>query len=460
MVNKVGALRSRTLGFWTIVCLAVGGTIGTWIVDMTYWFQLSGAGCLWGLLLAGACVMPLALCYSELNSMLPFAGGEPIWTTNAFGWFFGWLQGWALILLYVLALTWVIYGLGTIAIYAFPDLSFSTIRLIGVVLLLIWLVMSVFKVEIGGMTAMVMVWAMIAGAVITWVFFFSSGEWHYSNLTPWFPQGAAGFGVVAGIMLFKFVGFDLVPQFAEEAKYPLKKVWKVYLAVMLLTTGIYGMAIIANGGMWSWERIAGATMIDPVIAAELGLYAIAWVIVVAAILTVITVMPGFWAAASRVLYGMARQRQMPPALAKTNRFGQPWIANIIVGVFAVYFAYFSPEAWVEYIYTIFSLTAGIVFLLVALSFITLRIRQPEWKRPYKAPRWIVLGSIAAAYCVWVIYTASSEITAEGVYALIGFYVVGAIFVVYVWYKRKREPEKYKLHTLTPKDISAEVRERM
>ena len=460
MLSETRGLRSRTLGFWSIVCLAVGGTIGTWVVDMTYWFQLSGAGCLWGLALAGACVLPLALCYSELNGMLPFAGGEPVWTTNAFGWFLGWLQGWALTLLYLLALTWVIYGIGTIAIYAFPDLAFSTIRLIGVALLLIWLVMSELKVEIGGMTATVMVFAMILGAVIVWAFFFSSGEWHYSTLTPWFPQGAGGFGLVVGILVFKFVGFDLVPQFAEESKYPFKNIWKVYLVVLLITFGVYAMAILANGGIWGWERIAGATMIDPIIADELGLHVLAWVIVVVAILTVITVMPGFWAAASRVLYGMAKQRQMPLVLAKTNRFGQPWVANILVGVFAIYFAYFSPEAWVEYIYTIFSFTAGIIYLLVALSFIALRIKHPEWKRPYLAPRWIVCGSIAAAYCAWVIYTSLAQITIEGVMALIGFYAVGVIFLIYVWRKRKVEPEKYKLHTLTPEDISEDVRQRM
>lgn len=453
MSSTSQGLRRHSLGFWEIVGLAVGGMIGTWIVDMTYWFQLSGAGCFWALLLATVFVLPLGLCYSELNSMLPFSGGETIWATNAFGWFLGWIVGWALTLLYVLALTWVIYGIGTIAIYAFPDLSFSSIRLIGVILLLAWLAISMLKVEISGKAGMIMAFVMIVTAIIGFVFFFTSAEWHFDNLKPWFPQGWSGFGAALGVMLFKFVGFDLIPQFAEESNYPRRNQWKLYLAALLITFLIYGGAILANGGIWDWERIANATLIDPIIADQLGLHILAWLIIGTAILTVVTVIPGFWAAGARILYGMSRQRQLPPALSITNRFGQPWVANIVIGILAIYFAYFAPEAWVAYVYTIFSFTAGFVFLVIALSFLTLRVKHPEWDRPCKAPGGMICGVIAAIYCAWVIYVSLAEMTMEGITALAGFYVLGALLLIYLLYKRRLEPERYTVYVLTPKDIS-------
>ena len=230
--NKLGY---KKLGLWTIIALAVGGTIGTWIVDMTYWFQLSGAGSFWALALSGLLVLPLALCYSELNSALPFAGGENTWVSNAFGPIIGWFQGWLLVLLYVLAMTWVVYGLGTIAAYSFPNISFSSIRLVGMLLLLAWLGISMLQVEITGKLAYIMTWSMVVIALIAFFSFFTSSEWHFENLHPFFPNGFKGFGTVLGILLFKYVGFDLVPQFSEEINYPLKDQWKAYVGIIVIT---------------------------------------------------------------------------------------------------------------------------------------------------------------------------------------------------------------------------------
>lgn len=446
------SLRPKVLGFWSIVFFAVGGMIGTWIVDMTYWFQLSGSGSFWALMLAGVLVFPLALCYSELTSMLPFAAGETVWVGNAFGWVLSWITGWGIYLLYLLALTWVIYGVGTIALFTFPSMSFSTIRLIGLGLLTAWLIISLLKIEVSGNLSVIMCVVMIAAAIIGFFAFFTSGKWDYANLTPWFPHGVKGFTVLLGILMFKFVGFDLIPQYAEEANYPRKDQWKAYVAAILINLGIYGTAILANGGIWSWEKIANATLIDPNIAQELGYHFIALLIIITAILSVITVIPGFWAAGSRILFGLARQGLFPSALTKLNKNGQPWVANIAVYVFAVYFAFFSPEAWVEYIYTIFSFTAGAVFLLVSLSYIALLIKRPDWERPYKAPGGLVTGFIAAAYCVLTIIAALSEITKEGVAALGIFYLIGLIVFAYCHIQRRKGVEKYQIKMLTPADI--------
>jgi len=459
MLNE-NKLRSKQLGLWTIVALAVGGTIGTWIVDMSYWFQLSGAGSFFGLILSGILVLPLALCYSELSSTLPFAGGENVWVSNAFGPIIGWIQGWLLLLLYVLAMTWVVYGLGTIATYSFPNISFSTIRLIGMLLLLIWLGISMLKVEISGKLALIMTWAMVITAFIAFTSFFASSEWHFENLTPFFPNGFKGFGTIVGILLFKYVGFDLIPQFSEEINYPLKDQWKAYVTIIAITSIVYGGAILANGGIWGCERIANATLIDPLVADELGLTFISKMIIITAFLSVVTVLPGFQGAASRCLYGMAKQHEMPLIFRKVNKFGQPWVANISVTVIAIYFTYFAPERWVEYIYTIFSFTAGVVYLLVALSFLILRKKHPDWKRPYKAPGGIICGILSVIYCAWVIYISLQEMTFQGILALSGFFAVGVIFFIYLFYKQKVEPEKYAFHCLTPEDIPQQVKERM
>ena len=76
------------------------------------------------------------------------------------------------------------------------------------------------------------------------------------------------------------------------------------------------------------------------------------------ILTCITTISSFWLSASRILYGAAKQHQMTGRLAVLNKNGQPKLANLIVGIFAMYFTIFAPEAWVNYMYTIYGLAAG------------------------------------------------------------------------------------------------------
>ena len=90
------------------------------------------------------------------------------------------------------------------------------------------------------------------------------------------------------------------------------------------------------------------------------------------ILGTVTTLSGFWLAAARTLFGASKQRQLPKAISKLNSSGQPKYANIIVAVFAIYFAIFAPEAWIQYMYTVYAFVAGVVYLFVTLSFLIIR----------------------------------------------------------------------------------------
>ena len=103
--------------------------------------------------------------------------------------------------------------------------------------------------------------------------------------------------------------------------------------------------------------------------------------------------------ASRTLFGAAKQAQFTKKLAKVNKHGQPFLANIIVGILSIYFTVFAPDAWVNYIYTIYGLTAGVVYLLVALSFLKLRRSHPEWERPYKLRIPWFFGIASIIFCI-------------------------------------------------------------
>lgn len=64
-------------------------------------------------------------------------------------------------------------------------------------------------------------------------------------------------------MIMKFVGFDLIPQLSEEAKFPKKDLWKAFVGSLGCTVLIYGLAVVAVGGIVSNQWVAETDIVDP-----------------------------------------------------------------------------------------------------------------------------------------------------------------------------------------------------
>lgn len=434
-----------------IVAMAAGGMIAAWMVEMIYWFELSGTGSFWALLTTGIFVIPLGLIYSEMSSMLPFAGGENVWISNAFNWDIGWYFNWGLYLLYIFAMPNVAYGVATMVNYFYP-MSFIQIKILALVILSIWFIISFLRVGNLGKLQSFLFWIMLGTILFTAIVFIASPQWKYQNLKPWFPQGISGFGAAVGILIFKYIGFDMIPQLVEESNFPRKDQWKAYLGAVLLTFIVYGLAVVSNGGIVSREWILQTDIIDPKVAVLIGKDYLAILIVTAGILGTITTLTGFWLSAARTLYGAARQRQLPKLFLKLNKNGQPVFGNIAVALFAIYFAVFAPETWVQYMYTVYALVAGIIYLFVSMSFLILRKKRPEWERPFKVKIGGLIGILSVIFTIWVIYVSISEITTDSMVILAIYFAVGAGLHLYARYMRKVNPIEWAPIILTPNDI--------
>jgi APA family basic amino acid/polyamine antiporter len=390
--------------------------------------------------------------YSEMSSMLPFAGGENVWISNAFSWNIGWFFNWTLYLLYILAMPTVAFGIVTMAGYFYPELSFQTTKLIALVILLVWFVFSNFRVRILASIQSVMFWIMIAASIFVSFNFILSAEWSFSNLQPWFPNGFSGFGAAVGILVFKFIGFDMIPQLSEEANFPRKHQWKAYLGSIAITLLIYALAILGNGGIVTTEWILNTDIVDPRVADLIGKHYLAVIIVVIGILGTVTTLSGFWLSAARNLFGAAKQNQLPHVFKKLNKSGQPFIGNIFVGIFAIYFTVFAPDAWIEYIYTVYAFAAGLVYMMVSLSFLILRKKHPEWERPFKLKFGVLFGILSLIFTLWILIATFSEIALSSLFILGGYFVIGIALLIYAKMKQKSDPEGWKQIVLTPDDI--------
>ncbi|MGN0727032.1 MAG: hypothetical protein ACI4LL_02675, partial [Anaerovoracaceae bacterium] len=88
-----------------------------------------------------------------------------------------------------------------------------------------------------------------------------------------------------GLLIMKFVGFDLIPQLSEEANFPKKHLWKAFLGALGCTVLVYGLAVVAIGGIVSLDWIDSVNIVDPKVADFLGLHWLGILIVVMGVLT-------------------------------------------------------------------------------------------------------------------------------------------------------------------------------
>ncbi|HHY13174.1 MAG TPA: APC family permease, partial [Thermoanaerobacterales bacterium] len=91
-------------------------------------------------------------------------------------------------------------------------------------------------------------------------------------------------------------------------------------------------------------------------------------------------------------------------------------------------------------------------LMIALSYIVLRHKRPEWERPYRAPGGLFTGYLAVAFCLWIIIGSLSEIAPYSLLVLGGYYLIGIASHLYAKRMQKVKPDEWAPRILTPDDL--------
>lgn len=444
----------KNLSIFNMIALSSGAVIGGWLAEAPYWFKTTGAGAAFIFPILALLLIPVGLAFGELTAMLPFASGVDIWTTNAFDHRMGFGVQWMMFLVQVVEPPLMAFIFGTVINHFIP-LSQMQILIIALVIVTIWFIASNYDIKIAGTLSTIFFVVMIAASLIVSFTFLFSGKWSIENINTnggFFPMGGKGIFIAMAVFSLKYIGFEMAPTLIEETNFPAKDIWKVIASALLIPAILYFIVVMAIGGMAPWQEISEMTMPEPQLVALHGLpKIIGMVAIVSGLLHAFTTLMGFWTSSTRVLYGAAELNQLPKAFSKINKHGQPYISNIVVYVFTILFCFFSGSNWVQYIYAISSIAAGVVYFVSCVNVIKLRKKHPEWERPFKAPGGVPMMIAGMIISVWIILGASLELDKGGYISLLAFIVVG--FIVYFINKsyRKSDPNKQPI-TLTPEDI--------
>lgn len=457
MENKNGNSLKKSLSMMTMISIASGAVIGGWLAEAPYWFSLTGPSSAFIFLILSVFLVPVGLAFAEMSAMLPFSSSVAVWTANATNHKFGWLVQWLMFLIQIVEPPLCAFILTT-ALSFFITFTAAQTMIIAVSMCVIWYIVSNFNISISGKLSNIFFFSMVGISLCVITLFFTSGHWSTANLLGnggWAPMGGTGIFMATGVLSLKFIGFEMTPTLIEEITFPAKKLWKVILASLFVPAILYAIVVIAIGGMAPWDKLAGMNMPEPELIRSLGLPMIfAWAALLAGSLHGFTTFMGFWTSSARVLYGSAQLNMLPPVFKNLNKNGQPYWANLCVLIFSVFFCVFSASNWVQYIYAVSCIAAGVVYLIVCYDTYKLRKDHPDWERPYRAPfgNWFLFLGMAVS--IWVVIASSLSLDFAGWMSLVAYMLIGVAVMLFMEQYRKKHPGKLEPILLTPDNIDS------
>lgn len=409
-----GSRLIRVLGRRDVIALAFGAMIGwSWVVLSGTWIGAAGVGgAILAFLIGGGAIAIVGLTYAELASALPFAGGEHVYSLRALGRRASFVCTWAIILGYVSVIAFEAVALPTVLSSLVPGLDRVYLwQVAGWDVYLTWVLTGVAGavimtgLNILGVKPVAVLQTVVVGLILVVGLLFMTGAsvtGGLDNLQPLFVDGAAGIAVVLVMVPFMFVGFDIIPQAAEEIDLPFRDIGRALILSVLMAIAWYGLIILAVGLVADQTIISNSEV--PTAEANALIYG-EWggtLLLLTGLAGILTTWNALIVGASRAIFAMARDGMLPAFLGRLHpRFNTPVNAILLTGVLSLVSPLFGRPALV-WLVNAGGLGIVVAYALVACSFIALRRNEPDLERPYRAPFGHYLGYVALLLSVILI----------------------------------------------------------
>lgn len=414
MKNKKTSDFSKVLGSWDILVIAFGAMIGWgWVVSSGSWIGTGGVvGAALGFAVGGIMVFFVGLTYAELTSAMPQCGGEHVFSHKAMGSTGSFVCTWAIILGYVSVACFEACALPTIITYIYPDfLQGYLYSVAGFDIYASWLavavVVAVFITYInirGVKTAAILqtILTVIIGGVGILLVGASAVTGVPSNLEGQLFSDAGVFASVFKVALvtpFFFIGFDVIPQAAEEINVDPKKIGRILILSVVLAVVFYALVILGVGYVMPADEISESMNGSGLVTADAMAKAfhsavMSKVLIIGGMCGIITSWNSFLMGGSRAMYSMAESYMIPKFFSKLHpKFKTPINALYLIGLLTV-MAPFAGRKMLVWIVDAGNFGCCLAYCMVSLSFLMLRKKQPDMHRPYKVGAYRFVGVMA------------------------------------------------------------------
>jgi APA family basic amino acid/polyamine antiporter len=405
----------RVLDLKDTLALAFGAMVGwSWVILTGLWVGNGGSvGASLGFVIAGAPIILIGLLYAELASAMPVVGGEHAYSLRALGRHWSFICTWSIVFVYGSVCAFEAVALPTVLDYWFPDyhviylwtiagwevyLSWVAVG-VGGALLITWInYIGVKSSAIVQTTVTLLV--LVAGLMLFSGALFKGST---ANMEPLFVNGWNGVLAVAVMAPFMFVGFDVIPQAAQEIHLPAKSIGRVLVGSISMAMAWYILVILAVSYLLGSSDISA----DGLITAQAS--SVAWgtigghLLVLGGVGGIITSWNAFIIGGSRAIYAMARDGMLPAWLGRLHpKYRTPSNAILAIGLLTAA-APLLGRQFLVWIVDAGSFAVVIAYLLVAISFLKLRKNEPDMERPFRLRHGVTIGWLALLGSVGLLF---------------------------------------------------------
>lgn len=409
----------KALGTIDVLFIGFGAMIGFgWIVLTGGWLDSAGSmGAVLAFILGGIVMCFVGMVYSELVSAMPHAGGEHNYLMRAMGPKWSLLGSWGITGGYVTVVLFEAVAVPRTVLYLFPGMQhvklwtvagsdvYLTWALVGTITSIILTWINIRGVKMASLVqTFVVSFLLIVGLILV---FGGVTEGQMAHAEPWFTGGAAGFIAVMVVVPFLFVGFDVIPQSAEEIKIPVEKIGKLVVLSVVMAIVFYAAVIFTTSVAMPRSELLKYDLVTADALAAL-FHSPFWgkLVIAGGLAGIITSWNAFLLGSSRLMWAMSASRMIPAWFSKLHpRYRTPVNAVLFIGVLAAIVPFLGSAA-LGWVVDAGSPMIVITYFMVSIAFLLLRRNEPDMERPLRiggvGAGGVAIGVIAAVLTFFLI----------------------------------------------------------
>lgn len=401
-----------------ITLMALGSAIGVGLfLGSASAIKLAGPGILFAYIFAGIIMFFIMRSLGEMAIQKPVAGSFSQYARDYLGPLSGFITGWNYWFLWVVTCMAEITAVGIYMGFWFPDVprwiwvlsalvimafvNFLTVKAYGElefwfslikIITIIFMIISGFAMIIFGIGN---------GGLATGI----SNLWNHGGLL---PHGIKGIFLSLQMVMFAFLGIEMIGITAGEAKNPKKTIAKAIDATFWRILIFYVGALFVIMSIYPWNDLG--THGSPFVMTfdKLGIPAAAGIINFVVLTAALSSCNGGLFSTARMLFTLSENGEAPKLFGKLNKSGAPSFAVLVtaivllIGVVLNYFVPAKVFAWVTSISTFGAIWTWVIILLSQMRYRNGLSLQERKNLKYKMPLYPFSSYISIAFLVGVV----------------------------------------------------------
>ncbi|PEA54677.1 amino acid permease [Bacillus pseudomycoides] len=401
-----------------ITLMSLGSAIGVGLfLGSASAIKLAGPSILFGYIIAGLAIFFIMRALGEMAIEQPVAGSFSKYAHDYLGPLAGYITGWNYWFLWVVTCMAEITAAGIYMEYWFPGTQRWVWALIALVLMT---ALNFLSVKVYGelefwfalIKIITIICMIVIGAAII-LFGFGNGgvATGISNLWShggWFPNGFSGLLLSLQMVLFAYLGVELIGVTAGEAENPKKTLSKAIDNVFWRILIFYVGALFVMMAIYPWNEIGEKGSPFVLTFEQIGIAKAAGIINFVVLTAALSSCNGGLFSTGRMLFTLAQQKQAPEKFGQLNKNGIPSkgiLATAFVLLIGVVLNYVVPAkvfTWLTSISTFGAIWTWGVIIVAQLRFRKGLSQEAQNKLTYKMPLYPLSSYVTLAFLVLVL----------------------------------------------------------